>query len=363
MRILVMGAGAVGSAIGGYLSESHEVLLVGRGKHIEAIQNQGLIIEGILGHSTHRPSACGPDELKTHPFLKSPLDWIILSVKSPDTGPALQELIDAGIHSMASGLVHIQNGMGNFETILETLGRSPGKAPVVLSGMTITGYEIDEPGKVRITVYGGPGKIGWLSSSDPEGAEGAQRAEGAERTEGGEGVEASRSAQPSENSVMATQDIQAMARQLTDLLASTPLVFEYTEEMISFLWAKLLYNSCLNPLGALLRVPYGELRNESTLSIMKQVLREAFALAEFRNVPLFWKNADEYFQHLLQTLIPATARHEPSMLSDLNRGRKTEIQALNGYLLRNCESAGLEAPVNRTLTELIEASTFLSRKR
>ncbi|MCB1139103.1 MAG: ketopantoate reductase family protein [Leptospiraceae bacterium] len=345
MRILVIGAGAVGSAIGGYLSESNEVLLVGRGEHIARISKHGLTIEGILGNTSHRPEACTARELKDHSFLRRPLDWIILSVKSTDTATAIRELMEAGLLSRVAGLVHIQNGMGNLETIQETLNRSAGKVPLVLSGMTITGYEIYEPGKVRITVYGGPGKIGWLAHSvlGDSGDSGA--------------------AQPPESLAATTMDRPAMARQLTALLASTPLVFEYTEQMISFLWAKLLYNSCLNPLGALLRVPYGELRNESTLSIMKEVLKEAFALAHFAKVPLFWDDADQYFQHLLQTLIPATARHEPSMLADLNRGRKTEIQALNGYIVRNCEAAGLAAPVNRTLTELIEASSRLCEQR
>ena len=319
MRILVFGAGAVGSAIGGFLSAHHDVLLVGRGNHIDSIRRDGLGIRGILGESHHSPQACQSNNLAEHPFLESSPDWILITVKATDTAEAVRQLLKCLPDPPSSIWMHVQNGLGNYETIQEELRlTTPNPQSVrLLSAMTITGYEIAEPGFVDITVYGGPGKVGWLSAE-------------------------SRSTE---------------AQAMTDMLAKTPLVFEYTEEMISFLWAKLLYNSCLNPLGALLRVPYGELRTEWTLSLMRDILKEAFALARFMDVPLFWSEPGEYYRHLVDKLIPATALHEPSMLADLNRGRRTEIQSMNGYIVRESEKVGLEAPVNQSLVRLIEASS------
>lgn len=322
MRILVMGAGAVGSAIGGFLSQHHEVLLVGRGSHIDAIQTRGLRIEGILGNSFHKPQACHDFELESREFIKHPLDWVLITVKSTATEDAIRQLVKTLPDPSLPRYVHIQNGLGNFECIKDVISRqASGKRPIILSGMTITGYDVVEDGRVAITVYGGPGKIGSLADKGP------------------------------------SSESESAARELVDLLSETPLVFEYTETMLSFLWAKFLYNCCLNPLGALLKVAYGKLRLEPTLQIMRQILIEAFALARAENVSLFWSSPDEYFQHLLNTLIPATAEHEPSMLADLNRGRKTEIQALNGYLVQRSKMHGLDAPVNETLVRLIAASS------
>ncbi len=318
-----MGAGAVGSAIGGYLSRNHEVLLVGRGAHMDAMADHGLAIDGILGSSQHTPLVCKEGALKDHPFLQKPLDWVLITVKSPSTRQATQALIETIPDPERPVWAHIQNGMGNLETIRETL-TSGGitQLPIILSGMTITGYDIPDPGHVRITVYGGPGKIGWLETNDSQS-----------------------------NSVY-----PEAARSLVDILSETPLVFEYSDRMISFLWAKLLYNCCLNPLGALLKLPYGELRIEPALELIKEILGEAFALAALEKAPLFWASAQDYFDHLQQTLIPATAEHEPSMLADIQKGRATEIMAMNGFIVERSESHGLKAPVNSTIVQLIRSA-------
>lgn len=319
MRILVMGAGAVGSAIGGYLSDRHDVLLAGRGQHMEAIRREGLTIQGILGSSHHTPLACSAEELVDHPFLKDGIHWILLTVKSSDTAAAMKELLQAGLPGPYAHVAHIQNGLGNLERLQETLVEGDHGHTKIVSGMTITGYDIVHPGIVNITVYGGPGKVGSVN-----------------------------------------QDALDEARELAGLLDSTPLVFEYTGEITSFLWAKFLYNCCLNPLGALLGVPYGLLKEAHCLNIMRDILQEAFALARIRKVPLFWESPEEYFQHLLNTLIPATASHEPSMLADLNRGRATEIDALNGYLVMHSEQHDLPCPVNHTIVRMIRSASSIS---
>ena len=321
MRFVIIGAGAVGSAIGGFLSQSHEVLLVGRGEHAAGMAG-GLRITGILGEFDLRPESTTPAELVSHSFLQHPIDWILLTVKSSALIEAAE--LAASIAGSETGICHIQNGLGNFETVSRIF-----PAHLVVSGMTITGYEIVRPGEIGITVYGGPGKIGCMPLvNDRFGPVANQQ-----------------------------------ARQLAEFLNATPLVFEYSEDIQSFLWAKLLYNCCLNPLGALLRVPYGKLLDSQCLSIMRSVLDEAFALADAMNVSLFWPGPDAYFEHLIGTLIPATAGHEPSMLADLNRSRPTEIDAMNGYIVARSEELGLEAPVNRILTNLIKASLALQPKK
>ena len=324
-----MGAGSVGSAIGGYLSKNHDVLLVGRGAHMEAVGRQGLSIQGILGSSHHKPLACDEVDLGGHTFLAKPVDVIFLTVKSPSTVAAAHKLLEVLPDPVGPIWVHIQNGMGNYEAIQEAFRSSDLKSrPLLLSGMTITGYEIPEPGSVNITVYGGPGKIGSI----------AARADSLKPHVSGSADDS--------------------AKELVELLSETPLVFEYTDQMISYLWAKLLYNCCLNPLGALLKVPYGKLRVSPALDLMKDILTEAFSLAREEQVPLFWASPEEYFEHLLGTLIPATTLHEPSMLADMEKGRPTEILAMNGFIAERSKIHGLESPVNSTIVRLIQSASM-----
>ena len=126
------------------------------------------------------------------------------------------------------------------------------------------------------------------------------------------------------------------------------------DDILPFIWAKVLYNCALNPLAALLRVPYGELgKNQETRAIMKEIVTEIYQIAAWRSIALPQKSAEEYFDHLIDQLIPATASHHASMLQDLQKGRRTEIDALNGAISQMAAAQGLAAPNNCLITRLI----------
>jgi 2-dehydropantoate 2-reductase len=210
-------------------------------------------------------------------------------------------------------VICLQNGLGNLETATEMAGRSR-----VLGGRVIFGAEVPEPGRVRVTVIADPVLVG-----APDGNDAA---------------------------------LDAEARRWAERFSAAGIPSRYTDRLIPELWAKVLYNAALNPLGALLGVPYGRLADDpDTRAIMDEVIDEAFAVARACGVTLAWATAMEYRQVFYGRLVPSTADHRSSMLQDLERARPTEIEAINGYVVRQGASHGVPVPVNATLARLVRA--------
>lgn len=129
---------------------------------------------------------------------------------------------------------------------------------------------------------------------------------------------------------------------------------QVVEDILTHIWGKVLYNCALNPLGAVLGVPYGALgENPQTRELMRRLIEEIYQVAGARRVPLPHADAAAYFQHFLKDLVPSTAAHWPSMWQDLKAGRRTEIEALNGAIWRYGREAGLATPYNDTFSRLV----------
>jgi 2-dehydropantoate 2-reductase len=127
-------------------------------------------------------------------------------------------------------------------------------------------------------------------------------------------------------------------------------------EIDKFIWAKMLYNCSLNPLSAILRVPYGTLlETDSSKDTIVHIVEEIFSVARAKKVKLFWDNASEYIDVLFNRLVPDTAAHQSSMLQDIRAGRRTEIDAMNGAVASLGEEAGVACPVNWTITKIIQS--------
>ena len=300
MRILVYGAGAVGSALGGFLElAGHEVGLLGRPAHMEAVARDGLTISGILGDFRARPGVVD------NPVEFDP-ELVIITVKSFDTKTAARELAPLG--NGKRRFLGLQNGIGNGEILAESL-----PPETVFSGMIIIGFVVPAPGHVKITVYGGDMQVGRIG-------------------------------RPRD------REIDELARVFQDI----PIKVHAADHIESHLWSKLLYNASLNPLGAILGVNYGRLTEPAVLGMIRALLTEAFAIIRARSIPVPWSGADEYFEHLVNVQIPATSEHRPSMLADLEAGRRTEIDFINGAICRLGREIGHPTPVNETLTAQIK---------
>jgi len=146
--------------------------------------------------------------------------------------------------------------------------------------------------------------------------------------------------------------IEAVAKAMNDSGIPT----HATDRIATFLWAKVAYNCALNPMSALLDVPYGGLLDtEDTKAIMHEIVGELYAVGKAEGVALDPPTAEGYVKRLFEYLVPATAGHYASMREDFRRKRRTEIDALNGAIVRFGKQHGIACPTNETLARLVRA--------
>jgi len=307
MRILIMGAGAIGSVVGGMMARAgHTVTLIGRAAHIKAIADKALHITGIWGdhHVRTLDARTSADGLNPGDF-----DVIFIVVKSFDTRSAME--FAAPLADDNTLVCSYQNGLGNAEIIAEFVGWQR-----TVGVRAIYGVRCPEPGAAHVTVIANPTAFGVYDDTAPN------------------------------------ERVRELAASLDD--AGLPTV--YTDSIQAVLWSKVTYNCALNPLSALLNVPYGGLtKTEHTRSLIREIVHEVYAVAEAANVPLEPATPAAYVDHLFDVLIPPTASHFASMHEDLARGRRTEIDSLNGAICRYGEEHGIACPANSFLTRLIKA--------
>lgn len=300
VRFLVFGAGALGSLVGGLLSQSHDTVLVGRRAHVEAIRRNGLRITGRT-EAVVRPTAVERVEGTEDP------DVVLVTVKAYDTSDAAEALRPFW---ETATFLSLQNGLGNEEALAARVAR-------VLGGVTTHGVTFVEPGTVRHAGVGAThvGPFQGLATAD--------------------------------------------ARRVAAAFDEGGMECRVTEDIQRELWLKALVNACINPVTALLRAPNGVLRKAEALrTIVEAVVAEGVAAASLHGIDL----GAETVRDRVATVVEATAENRSSMLQDLERGRRTEIEAINGAIVRRAEAMGGSAPVNRLLTLLVQAAEETSRR-
>ncbi|HSR57023.1 MAG TPA: ketopantoate reductase family protein [Candidatus Binataceae bacterium] len=311
-RILIAGAGAIGSVMGGMLRRAgHDVTMLGRSTHLEAIGRDGLHLGGLFGDHVVKGFTLASDPSQ----LGAPFEFVLLTVKSYDTAAVADQL--RNLAARDGLVVSMQNGIGNIAILVEHFG-----AARVLGGRVIFGAEIVAPGRVEVTVFADPIAVGPAPAIQP--GESARLFE--------------------------------RARELAAILSGAGIPTEPCADVIPLLWTKLFYNAALNPLGALLRLHYGALAADPDLrAIMDAVIEEAFAVAARSGVALPYRSAGEYRAVFYSRLVPSTFNHRPTMLYDLEQRGRTDIAEMNGKIAELARGLGLRAETNRILTRLIRA--------
>jgi 2-dehydropantoate 2-reductase len=296
MKILILGAGAVGLSVAAKLSTVCEVHAVCRKSSADAIATRGFTLTGIWGDGTFRFSAS--DSVPQD----SRFDYIIISSKSQDTESICRQFAPLLVNTET---VSLQNGIGNEEIISRFTNR-------VIGGMIITGFEWRNDAAVHVSVEAGPMMLGRFPSGLDEPVE-----------------------------------------RLAAIMQKAGVRVGTSASIRTELWGKTLYNCALNPLGAIMGVPYGKLSHTASWRIIENIVHETFRVVVAEGVQLPWGSAEEYLAYLKEVQLPATALHHSSMLQDISRGRKTEIDFLNGAVVTKALRHGIPVPYNSAIADLI----------
>ncbi len=297
----------MGSAVGGFMAGAgHNVTLIGRADHMAAIAGRGLRVTGIWGDHCFT----GIDARTTVDGLdRSGFDVVFITVKSYDTAAALEAaapMVDEGTLVCA-----YQNGLGNMEQIASRFGWAR-----TVGVRAIYGVRVTEPGAITVTVIASPTALGVPRPGGP------------------------------------VDRVRALAAAMD--AAGLPTV--YSDRVEALLWAKVAYNCALNPLSALLDAPYGKLPGiPEARRMMDAVIDELYGVGRARGVLLEPPDPDAYRELFYTRLVPPTAAHYASMHEDFARRRRTEIDALNGAIVRMGTECGVACPLNAWLTDLIHA--------
>ncbi|MGP0628917.1 ketopantoate reductase family protein [Nitrospina sp. 32_T5] len=316
MKILIYGAGAVGLGIASCLVKTgHRVDVVGRAQTVEALRQHGLTRTGLFGEVQAPSSAFGAVASVTE-LKNTAYDFILVCTKSFDTDQAARELAAvAFIKDARTPFVLCQNGWGNAEIFAQHFPEER-----VKSARVITGFTRPEPHHVDVTVHADTMHIGSLFDE-------------------------------------AVDDLKP----LSEAIDGGGLPSAVTRTVGRDLWAKMLYNCMLNGLSTLFDVPYGLLgESPDTRRLMDALAREVFAVMQEAGYRTHWESVDGYLDTFYKKQLPATYRHIPSMLQDLRAGKRTEIDALNGAVMRLGEQHGVPVPHNTQVYHLIR---FAETKR
>jgi len=307
MKIAVVGAGAMGSLFGGRLSQSgHQVLLYDINReHIETIQTDGLVIEDLASgtQETCRPIATTQaEDLRVAEIL-------IIFVKSAATEAVARQFSEiTGVGTIA---VTMQNGLGNEAILKKHFGEQRTAAGVTSQGATFIG-----PGRIR---HAGRGPT-HLCMSDRNN----------EKLE-----------------------------DFVDALNQAGLDTELEENIEDLIWSKLIINVGINAVTALTGLPNGRLLEfPDCKALMADLVAEAVAVAEKRGVHLTYPDPLK----MVYTVAEKTGGNRSSMLQDFDRKRQSEINFINGAILREAEALGLEVPANRAVTRLVRIQDALHRQ-
>jgi 2-dehydropantoate 2-reductase len=297
MQFVIIGAGNMGCVYGGNLARiGQQVAMIDVWQeHVERIGSEGLRLEGMTGDFTVHPIAT------TDPASAPRADVVLICVNSYSTEQAAAV---ARIVLRDSGCcLTLQNGVGNVEILTEALG-----VERVLAGLSFQSGDLVAPGFVRHT-NNGPTYLGELDRSrTPRLAE----------------IEA--------------------------LFAAAGLNPVVVDDVVATIWSKFVHNCGINALCAITGLRPGQIREVAELDAFQTgLIEEAVALVTAKGVTL--PDPDpvavikEYCAHKF---------HRPSMLQHLDRGQRTEIDALNGYVAHESARLGLAAPCSDALTRLIK---------
>lgn len=291
MKVAVMGAGAVGCYYGAMLARAgHEVVLIGRPSHVEAVRANGLRLE------TKAFDEQVPLDASTDASAVQGADLVLFCVKSTDTESAAAQVRP---HLAPGALVlTLQNGVDNDERVRAALPSHDVAAAVVYVATEMAG-----PGHVK---HHGRGEL----------------------------------------VIAPSRRSDEVARAL--IAAGVPT--QISDNVRGALWAKLVLNCAYNALSAVSQLPYGELvQGAGVNDVIRDVVAECLAVAKAEGI-VIPGDVDAAVRAIAQTM----PSQYSSTAQDLARGKRSEIDHLNGLVMRRGEALGVPTPANRVLFVMVK---------
>jgi 2-dehydropantoate 2-reductase len=311
MKIVILGAGALGTVLGAHLARAGEdVTLIARGPRAAYLQEHGATIAGLVDFTV-------PVRVVTDPQQVHEADVLMVTVKTYDMGAALASVKHLDVGSVLS----IQNGVLKNEQLAQTFGREK-----VLGAMAMFSGEVLPTGTVLFTA-----NQGFYLGELPAGT-------------------------------------SARVQTLGDTLERVGIVAQVTPSIQSLEWSKYVAWVCGTAPAVLTRLEtYKVLQDAQTASLMAALLQEMTQLATTRAIVLedmaFFPTKtlsqlplDDLVTHLRQigdrwaSLLPT---HKVSALQDVERGRRTEVEEMFGYAVRQSAALGLSTPALETCYQLM----------
>jgi len=299
MKIVVIGAGAIGCLIAAFLSKiKRDVYLLDRNEaRVHEIKNKGIRIEGISGRWKSEV------RITTKTSEIGIADLIIICTKSYDTEGAIRKAVE--IIGPQTLVLSLQNGLGNADIIAKYVNRDR-----VICGVTGMGSTVLAYGYIR---HAGAGKtiIGAYSGGANESI-----------------------------------------HQISDLFIKAGISAEVTDDIKSIIWSKLMINACINPLTAIMRCKNGLLiEYKETTGLIKMILSEFLTVVREKKIDLLYNDP---YEAIISTC-RATSENLSSMLQDILNRRRTEIDYINGAIVREAHRLGVPVPVNEAILSIVKS--------
>jgi 2-dehydropantoate 2-reductase len=297
MKFLVVGPGAMGCLFAARLKKAgySVTLLDYRKERADEINAQGIIVEGVTGEYTVKVPALSGE-------LPSPPDLALICVKSYKTREAGQTI--KPWLAPQTAVVSLQNGLGNVEILQDIFGRER-----VLCGVTAQGATLLGTGKIR---HAGQGE----TIIGPE------------------------------------KGFEGTVEKIVAAFNGAGFKTRSANNVNDLIWGKLIINVGINALTAITGLKNGRLPHvEGTRLILEEAVKEAVSVARAKNIQLPY--ADPVGR--VMEVCEATAGNVASMLQDVLKQKITEIDFINGAIVREGSSMGIPTPVNSVLTSLVQA--------
>lgn len=298
MKILIYGIGGVGGYFGGKLAKAgNEVTMIARGKHLQAIRENGLEVESINGDFKVFPKLATSDVNEA----ETP-ELVILGVKSWQIEAAAQELKPVlGEDTM---VLPLQNGANNVEKLLRVL---PEKN--VLAGLCHIISFVEVPGKIKHPSFEPQITFGDLNNAKTE-----------------------------------------RILRVQELLEEAGINNTIPEDIQLEIWKKFLYITTVSGIGGLTRVPIDKIRaSEYLYDLMRKTAEEIRAVANAKEIPLKDEHVEKAFKMIQNQPEGTTA----STQRDIMAGKPSELENFNGYVVKEGEKLKVETPVNRFIYECL----------